>query len=180
MAYVALDRDQWTQAALDAVERDGVAAVAVEPLTRALGVTKGSFYWHFSGRDELLRAALERWLERSVRDPIRALAHEPDPRKRLAGLFGRAGAKPGSIFIRLLDAATDPVVGDVVRTAAEERVAFMTQALRELGRTPAKARKDATLAYAAYVGVVHLQRDAPDVLGDRQAFNRHLAQRLMD
>lgn len=51
----------WAQAALDVVATDGVNAVAVEPLARKLGVTKGSFYWHFPSRDALLHAALERW-----------------------------------------------------------------------------------------------------------------------
>src|SRR4051794_41398282 len=45
-----LDRERWEAAALDAFEAGGLRAVAVEPLARALGVTKGSFYWHFKDR----------------------------------------------------------------------------------------------------------------------------------
>ena len=56
-----LTADDWAQAALDLISEQGVAAVAVEPLARRLGVTKGSFYWHFPSRDALLQAALERW-----------------------------------------------------------------------------------------------------------------------
>lgn len=176
---MALDRDQWIDAALAVLERDGVGAVAVEPLTRSLGVTKGSFYWHFSGRADLLDAALERWLERSVRGPIEALRAEPDAAKRLRGLFGRAQAKPSSIFVRLLDASTDPQVAAVVREAATARVDFMAQAFGELGRSPAEARRDALLAYATYVGMVHLQRDAPEAIGDLAALQRHLGRRLL-
>ncbi len=177
---MALDRQQWTQAALRALERDGVAAVAVEPLTRELGVTKGSFYWHFAGRDELLAGALELWHQRHVEGPIRALDAEDDPAKRLRGLFSAAGAKPGSIFVRLLDSSADPLVAEAVHAAARTRVDFMTRAFADLGRTPARARRDALLAYSAYIGIVHLQRDAPDVVGDRPAFDRHVARRLLD
>ena len=42
-----LSAEDWAQAALDLIAEQGVAAVAVEPLARRLGVTKGSFYWHF-------------------------------------------------------------------------------------------------------------------------------------
>src|SRR3546814_18257468 len=42
-----LSAEDWAQAALDLIAEHGVAAVAVEPLARRLGVTKGSFYWHF-------------------------------------------------------------------------------------------------------------------------------------
>src|SRR5512145_1401917 len=56
-----LSADDWAAAALDLIAEQGVAAVAVEPLARRLGVTKGSFYWHFPSREALLSAALERW-----------------------------------------------------------------------------------------------------------------------
>src|SRR3546814_6866850 len=56
-----LSAEDWAQAALDVVAESGVAAVAVEPLARRLGVTKGSFYWHYPSREALLEAALSRW-----------------------------------------------------------------------------------------------------------------------
>ncbi len=106
-----LDREAWTRAAIEAFERSGPAGVAIVPLARHLGVTRGSFYWHFKSRDELLAAALELW-EREHSDAILdALEELPGPRERLAAL-GRAGTrKPPSIFIQLLRAADDPIVG---------------------------------------------------------------------
>src|SRR5690606_41191321 len=56
-----LRAEDWAVAALDVIAEQGLAAVAVEPLARRLGVTKGSFYWHFPSREALLVAALERW-----------------------------------------------------------------------------------------------------------------------
>ena len=56
-----LSREDWERAALEAMADAGVAAVAVEPLARRLGVTKGSFYGFFANRDELIEAALSRW-----------------------------------------------------------------------------------------------------------------------
>jgi AcrR family transcriptional regulator len=175
-----LDRERWEQAALDALERGGLAAVAVEPLARELGVTKGSFYWHFKSRGELIGATVARWERLHVDAPLEALAGVEDPRARLRGLLTAAGAKPPSIFIRLLDAVDEPVVRAAVARAAEQRVAFMATAFGELGLTRARARRQALLAYSTYVGRAHLARDAPEVLGDPAALSKHIAEQLID
>src|SRR3954465_12592529 len=99
-----LDRERWEQAALDALERGGVAGAAAEPRARARGVTKGSFYWHFKGRQDLIAATLARWERRHVDGPLDAVAGIEDPRERLRALLGRARGKPPSIFIRMLHA----------------------------------------------------------------------------
>jgi AcrR family transcriptional regulator len=57
MPQKRLTRQDWIDAALEALETGGVPAVAVEPLASRLGVTKGSFYWHFKDRNELLATA---------------------------------------------------------------------------------------------------------------------------
>ena len=54
-------KSQWTQAGLEALRKGGVAGVRVERLAEDIGLTKGSFYWHFRGRGELLEALLEFW-----------------------------------------------------------------------------------------------------------------------
>jgi AcrR family transcriptional regulator len=175
----SLDRERWEQAALDALEEGGLAAVAVEPLARRLGVTKGSFYWHFKDRRALLDATVARWERLHVDAPLERLASIEDPRKRLLGLLAAAGGKPPSIFIRMLDAVDDPAVAAAVARAAERRVAFLEQAFRELGLTRARARRQALFAYSAYVGRAHLGRHAPAVLGDGQALARHIAEQLI-
>lgn len=56
-----LSRADWLRAARLALLRGGPEAVRVEPLARALHVTKGSFYWHFTGRAQLLEMLLREW-----------------------------------------------------------------------------------------------------------------------
>ena len=85
-----LGRQDWIQAALDAIASGGLAAVAVEPLARKLGVTKGSFYAHFSSRDELIEAALESWERSHAEQQIDALGTIADPAERLAAVLRMA------------------------------------------------------------------------------------------
>ncbi|RYY87103.1 MAG: TetR/AcrR family transcriptional regulator, partial [Comamonadaceae bacterium] len=55
----ALQRADWVRAGMRILARSGVDAVLIPPLATELGVTKGSFYWHFASRDELLLALVD-------------------------------------------------------------------------------------------------------------------------
>jgi AcrR family transcriptional regulator len=54
-------RTQWLVAGLESLRQGGVGGVRVERLAADLGITKGSFYWHFRNRGELLEALLAHW-----------------------------------------------------------------------------------------------------------------------
>jgi AcrR family transcriptional regulator len=58
-----LHRDAWLKKALDVLFSHGISSVKVEILARELAVTKGSFYWHFKNRDELLHQVVDWWRE---------------------------------------------------------------------------------------------------------------------
>src|SRR5262245_66201756 len=87
-----LDADAWIAAAFEALAAGGVDAVRVEPLAKALGITKGSFYWHFTDRRALLDAMLSAWAQgriAAIREHA-ALRVEPAAALReLAGLYTR-------------------------------------------------------------------------------------------
>jgi AcrR family transcriptional regulator len=60
-----LDQSDWIEAGLKTLASHGVDAVRVDPLAKSLGVTKGSFYWHFKDRAALLDAMLNAWRRRA-------------------------------------------------------------------------------------------------------------------
>src|SRR5215217_5141721 len=102
----ALKAEVWVGAARAAMAEGGIDAVAVEPLARRLGVTKGSFYWHFKDRRALLEATLEGWEEESTEARISASRRISDRRERLIRLgeevFGDApldGDEPGKVLL---------------------------------------------------------------------------------
>jgi AcrR family transcriptional regulator len=179
MSPDTLDAERWEQTALEAFERGGAAAVAVEPLARALGVTKGSFYWHFKNRQALLAAAVARWERLHVDAPLERAAEIDDPRRRLLALLGAASSKPPSIFLKMLEGVDEPVVQAAVTRAAQRRVDFLQRAFADLGLTPAAARRQALFAYSAYVGRALLARDAPGLVGDERQVAQHIAQQLI-
>ena len=153
-----LSAEDWAQAALDLIAEQGVAAVAVEPLARRLGVTKGSFYWHFPSRDALMAASLERW-EKIEQDTVFGqLEDVPDPRERLRALFHLVAHEATShvIYSELLKALDHPIVAPVIGRVSQRRFDYLTASFRQAGLSRTDAQHRARLAYAAYVGFLQL------------------------
>ena len=153
-----LSAEDWAQAALEVIAEQGVAAVAVEPLARRLGVTKGSFYWHFPSRDALLQAALERWEQVEEETVYGSVEAVPDPRERLRALFVVVAheARSHIIYSELLKALDHPIVKPVIERVSGRRLDYLTASFRQAGMNRTDAQHRARLAYAAYVGFLQL------------------------
>ncbi|MCK0507652.1 MULTISPECIES: TetR/AcrR family transcriptional regulator [Aromatoleum] len=74
---VQLDRDAWVVAATDVLAEEGIAGLRVEVLAKRLKVTKGSFYWHFQDRRDLLMAVLQTWRDGRIRDIVKQTRADP-------------------------------------------------------------------------------------------------------
>ena len=153
-----LSASDWAQAALDVIGEQGLAAVGVEPLARRLGVTKGSFYWHFPSREALLTAALEHWESVEQETVFGKLAAIPDPRERLRALFQLVAheAKTHIIYSELLKAMDHPAVQPVIVRVSERRLDYLTASFRQAGLSRVDAQHRARLLYSAYVGFLQL------------------------
>ena len=156
----------WAEAALQLIAEAGLKALTVDALATRLGVTKGSFYWHFTGRSELLAAARGRWEHRATTEAIKGLSAVPDARKRLYLLLDAASQSPRSrsLYAALAEAAEDPVVKEVLNRVASARIAYLEACYRELGLAQPLAKAKALFAYAAYRGLLQLAHEAPSVL----------------
>ena len=152
---VGLAREEWVETALGALARDGLRGVAVEPLARQLGTTKGSFYWHFADRSELISATLELWEHRDTTDLIAAIQAIPGPRERLAALVHGAytGAAHGNAQAAVIAAAADPRVRPVLTRVTRTRLDFLERLYRDLGLPDREAAHHARLTFALYLGL---------------------------
>ena len=162
-----LTRDDWAAAALKALSAGGLTAVAVEPLAVRLHATKGSFYWHFRNRDDLIAAALDLWRLTGTTNVISALEASSAPaRTRIRQLFVQAFAVHTYAVadLALLADADHPLVAPVLAEVTRQRLAYVTDLFRELGHPEDQARRRAVLAYSAFLGRLQLGRAAPDLL----------------
>lgn len=160
-AQTFLTRDDWAEAALDAIARGGIDAIAVEPIAAELGATKGSFYWHFKNRDALVEAALELWERRGTDEVIQRLELEPDPARRLRMVMEGGVERTDRAESFLLANPSHPVALRAVRRVAKRRITYMAKQLEALGRGPQDAFDRALLIYYVYVGYIQLSQVAP-------------------
>ncbi len=67
--------DDWIDAGLTLIAQEGTAGGEDRPPVQRLGVTKGSFYWHFSDIQGYLDALAEAWAteQRSSQASLEAL-----------------------------------------------------------------------------------------------------------
>jgi len=75
-----LTRQDWLLAALDTAMNEGIAAISIDRLATTMGVTRGSFYHHFSDRIDLLDSLLEYWsyeLTLRIRELVSSLKLDP-------------------------------------------------------------------------------------------------------
>jgi AcrR family transcriptional regulator len=108
------DREDWVEAARQALIEGGVGKVKVEPLAGVLGVTTGSFYHHFRKRHDLLEAVLTHWEAENTAPLFRAVREAgDDPDSQLDALFDVWVAEND------YDPAYDSAVRDWARTSAE-------------------------------------------------------------
>jgi AcrR family transcriptional regulator len=179
-----LSREAWVKAASNLIAQEGVQAVAVEPLALALGVTKGSFYWHFQNRDELIQVALEAWEQDQSADVAARYGGIADPRRRLRVLLFAAfeDMENGLFFAALTVSSRDPRVRPTLHRATERRLALGVEAFQALGLSEKEARERALLAYAAYTGYFQLLRATPEAVEavtDLSGYVRRLADALV-
>lgn len=163
-----LTSSDWIEGALQLISEAGLRALTVDALAARLGVTKGSFYWHFKSRSELLAGALTRWEHRATTEAIAGLSAVTDARRRLNLMLDAATQPPRSrsLYAALAEAGDDPTVRRVLSRVASARIEFLEICYRELGLPVSHAKAKAVLAYAAYRGLLQLAHEAPAVLPD--------------
>ena len=148
-----LSAPDWIDAALKVIAENGVEAVAVEPLAQRLGVTKGSFYAHFSSRNALGVAALEQWKSDETACTSALLVGD-DPLDVLSTLFGSmfGDHQRGKVYAGICAAGADPLVTPYALDHALAKVQILTDLYGSVGLPKAVAAQRAELTYTAYMG----------------------------
>lgn len=149
-----LTRQDWIQQGLKTLAETGVESVRVEPLAKLMGVTKGSFYWHFKNREDLLAAILQEWVDLQTANIIKQVeATESDAKTKLLYLFELAIQDDGREENAIRAWATnDPKTADVLAQVDRQRLKYTTNLFLQIGFTPLAAKVRAQMAYYSLVG----------------------------
>jgi AcrR family transcriptional regulator len=128
---------------MELLRTSGIGGVRVLPLAKELGVSRGSFYWHFEDRDDLLRGMLD-WWDREMTDSVIRFSNQGrgSARKRLAAIAEdvvRFDRNRYESAIRTW-AEGDERAAKTLTRVVRKRLDYITGLFREAGFTPAEAR----------------------------------------
>ena len=149
-----LSAEDWVVAAIDALRDEGPAALRIASLSRRLGVTPGSFYWHFRDRDDLRNQLLRYWkteLISGVAAAARLNGKDTTAIRSLPALLIARKLPDLDVAMRKWG-REDPVVAAAVAQADAQRIRAVTAMCKELGLDERQARRRALQLSWAFRG----------------------------
>jgi AcrR family transcriptional regulator len=147
-----LTAQDWIDFGLKTLAKSGFTALKAEPLAKALGVSRGSFYWHFADIGAFHAAVLNRWrevaTERVIRD-VEAAEGEDSLAVLLRLTFGSK-----LTFERAVRswAANDARARAAVVAVDRRRLDYIESLLRKAGLAEDTARARAQILFWAFFG----------------------------
>ena len=150
-----LSKEDWLDAARKQMGEEGPAGIKVEVLARELGVSKGSFYWHFKDREDLLWSLLSYW-EASTESLIAKAREESDPYAALGRLFHEIDALgvTGELGI-FAWGKREPLVAARVEEVEKKRIGFLVEIFLWAGWPEEEAFRRSRLMYLAFLGYLY-------------------------
>ncbi len=149
-----LSAKDWLDQGLRTLAKHGFTALKAEPLAKAMGVSRGSFYWHFADIAAFHRAVLEHWRDVAVERIIADIEALPPDGDALRALLNRAfgGKPPLQESAMRIWAAHDPVARSAVQAVDQRRMGYIEKLLGDSGLPTEVARARTQILYWAFLG----------------------------
>jgi AcrR family transcriptional regulator len=157
-----LSAKDWLDQGLKTLATSGFTALKAEPLARAMGVSRGSFYWHFADIGAYHAAILKHWREVAAEQIIANLEAASDHDDPLALLLRRSfGSKPALESAVRSWATVDPVARIAVQATDRRRLSYVETLFERSGLSPDVARSRAQIIYWAFLGFALSDKPLP-------------------
>jgi AcrR family transcriptional regulator len=148
-----LSATDWLDQGLRTLVKSGFTALKAEPLAKAMGVSRGSFYWHFADIGAFHAAILAHWRDVAVEQIITDVEAVSPARDALPALLRRAfGSRPPLESAMRSWATHDDRVRTAVAAVDRRRVAYVESLLKNSGLSAEVARARAQIFYWAFLG----------------------------
>jgi AcrR family transcriptional regulator len=157
-----LSAKDWLDQGLKTLARDGFTALKAEPLAKAIGVSRGSFYWHFADIGAYHAAILKHWREVAAEQIIANLEASANDDNPLALLLRQAfGARLTLEKAVRTWATLDPSARRAVQAIDRRRLSYVERLLKRSGVAPDVARARAQIFYWAFLGYALSDKPLP-------------------
>lgn len=163
--------DDWLEAGYSILAEEGLIGLKLDQLCAHLGVTKGSFYWHFADMGAYRSALIEAWAQ--LRDGDRRdfdRMRDVPPRERLPRMMACLVRPRLWALEKAMRqwALSDETVAAAVRSADRRLLRSIRQVFSDYGFDDNEAALRATVSVAAGIGTLHLSGPTPTIETDKQ------------
>jgi AcrR family transcriptional regulator len=157
-----LSAKDWLDQGLRTLAESGFTALKAEPLAKAMGVSRGSFYWHFADIGAFHAAILDHWREVAAEQIIANVEAASDHDNPLPLLLRQAfGARLALENAVRTWATLDPLARAAVQAIDRRRLSYVESLLRASGLSPDVARARAQILYWAFLGYALSDKPLP-------------------
>ena len=152
-----LSREEWLSRGLETIAREGHVQIRIYGLAKSLGVTEGSFYWHFKNRDDFLTGLVDYWAKIHTEVVVEAVNHVPgDAPTRLLALVEKVINEKLTEYDFVMQALAiqEPVVARAIRKVYRRRLEYVGSLFAEMGFR-GRQLKMRTEAFVTFVSLEH-------------------------
>jgi AcrR family transcriptional regulator len=158
-----LSARDWLDQGLKTLARQGFTALKAEPLAKAMGVSRGSFYWHFADIGAFHAAILKHWRDVAAEQIIAGVEAASNDENPLPLLLRQAfGGRLALEKAVRTWAALDPTARNAVQAIDRRRLGYVENLLGKTGLAPDIARARAQILYWAFLGFALSDKSLPE------------------
>lgn len=152
-----MSREAWLNAAVNVLERNGIANVKIDRLSKQLKVTRGSFYFHFQGLKDLLSSMVYEWRTRNCVPFQRLASHEVTDGlvffDMVAGVWVKEDPFSPKLDLAIRDwSRSNPALAREVATMDELRIDLLSRAFLAMGYSEDESTVRARITYFHQIG----------------------------
>jgi AcrR family transcriptional regulator len=148
-----LTAQDWIDIALTTLAHEGFDALKADVLARKLGVSRGSFYWHFTDLATFHGHVIEHWKQVATEAIIADIERHDSREKRVDALLRHAFGHGAALEIRMRAwAGNNSEAARALSDIDRRRREYIEQLLVEAGVAPPLAATRAQLLYWTYLG----------------------------
>jgi AcrR family transcriptional regulator len=157
-----LSAKDWLDQGLRTLAQSGFTALKAEPLAKSMGVSRGSFYWHFADVGAYHAAILSHWRDVAAEQIIADLESSSADDTPLARLLRRAFGGRLALENAVRTWATfDPAARTAVQAIDRRRLSYVESLLKASGLAAETARARAQILYWAFLGFALSDKPLP-------------------
>jgi AcrR family transcriptional regulator len=157
-----LSAKDWLDQGLRTLSKSGFTALKAEPLAKAMGVSRGSFYWHFTDIRAYHAAILAHWRDVAAEQIIASVESASPTENPISTLLRRAFSSRLALEMAVRSwAAHDPAARAAVQAIDRRRLNYVAKLLDAAGLAPGIASARAQILYWAFLGFALSEKPLP-------------------